>query len=358
MSFSPYRRVVSDPRRRAMLVAAAAPLLVGAHVLAQSSAPAPPERSHIKLALGGKTALYYLPITIAKQLGYFKDEGLRVELLDHAAGSLALQSMLQGEAQVTAGSYEHVIHLRHQGVSCRAFVFLGRAPQLVFGVSTRTFAQFRVLAQLEGRRIGIAAPDSATHWFAKRLLARGALQASDVEYVNVGTSITAATALRDGRIDAIANVDPVISQLEMRGDIRVLWDTRSLRGTHDLYGGPMAGGCLYAPQDFVVRYPRTVQALANGVVRALKWLQTAGPSDIVRAVPEAYMEGDRGVYLAAFGKSREAMSPDGMISDESVETTHRVMAQRTAGEPAVRPPLPAATFTNDFSLRAKRRFQA
>src|SRR5690606_17432405 len=140
------------------------------------------------LAIGGKTALYYLPLTIAEQLGYFKDEGLKVVLQDHSAGSLALRSLPKGTAQVTAGSYEHVIDLRRDGVNCRAFVFLGRAPQLVFGVSTRIFPQFRVLAQLEGRRIGITAPGSATHWFARRLLARGALQADDVEYVSVGTS--------------------------------------------------------------------------------------------------------------------------------------------------------------------------
>ena len=316
-----------------------------------------PERPEVTLAVGGRTAVYFLPLTIADQLGYFKEEGLQVELQDHAAGSLARQSMLKGTAQVTAGSYEHVLHLRGRGIDSRAFVFLGRAPQLVFGVSSRSFEQFRVVAQLQGRRIGITAPDSATHWFAKRLLARGALGASDVEFVSVGNSSAAALAVREGRIDAISNIDPVISLLEFRSEIRVLWDTRSLRGTHELYGGPMGAGCLYAPQEFLVRYPRTVQALTNGIVRALKWLQTAGPSDIVRAVPEAYMHGDRAVYLSAMDKAREAMSPDGLISSESVETTHRVVAQDNPPGTMVRPPSPAATFTNEFASRAKRKFQ-
>ncbi|MBY4595490.1 ABC transporter substrate-binding protein [bacterium BD-1] len=343
--------------RRAFLVAAALPL-IGRYAAGQ---PTPfqqvPERPLVTLAVGGRTSLYFLPLTIADQLGYFREEGLQVELQDHAAGSLARQSMLKGGAHVAAGSYEHVLDLRGRGVNCRAFVFLGRAPQMVFGVSNRSFEQFRVLAQLQGRRIGISAPDSATHWFAKRVLARGALGPADVEFVSVGNSTAAALAVREGRVDAIAHIDPVISLLEFRGDIRVLWDTRSLRGTHELYGGPMGAGCLYAPQDFVVRYPRTVQALANGVVRALKWLQTAGPSDIVRAVPEAYMHGDRAVYLSALDKAREAMSPDGMISSECVETTHRVMAQDSPRRTVVRPPSPAATFTNEFASRAKRRFQ-
>lgn len=338
-----------------MLAAAALPLASLGRAWGQTSLR--PEHSKVTLAVGGRTALYYLPLTIADQLGYFSEEGLQVELQDHAAGSLALQSMLRGTADLTAGSYEHVVDLRRRGLNCRAFVFMGRAPQMVLGVSTRAFSQFRELAQLRGRRVGVTALDSATHWFAKFLLWRGGLQATDVEYVGVGNSTAAAMALREGRIEAIANIDPVISLLEFRGEIRVLSDTRSLRGTHDLYGGPMGAGCLYAPQDFLLRYPRTTQALTNAVVRALKWLQTAGPSDIVHAVPEAYMHGDRAIYLAALGKAREAMSPDGMISDESVETTHRVMAQYVSTSPLVRAPLPAATFTNEFALRAKRQFQ-
>lgn len=351
------RFVFAEERRRALLAAAALPLLTGGGVLAQTPRQRP-EVSKVTLAVGGRTALYYLPLTIAEQLGYFKEEGLVVELQDHAAGSLALQSMLKGQADLTAGSYEHVIDLRRKGVNCRAFVFMGRAPQMVLGASTRVFPQFRELTQLRGRRVGITAPGSATHWFAKFVLGRGGVKPADVEYVGVGNSTAAAMALREGHIDAIANIDPVMTLLEFRSEIRVLADTRSLRGTSDLYGGPMGAGCLYAPQDFVLRYPRATQALTNAIVRALKWLQTAGPSDIVRAVPEAYMHGDRAIYLAAFGKAREAMSPDGIVSEECVETTHRVMAQYDGLGAIVRAPSPAATFTNEFALRAKRQFQA
>ena len=165
-------------------------------------------------------------------------------------------------------------------------------------------------------------------------------------------------ALREGRIDAIANIDPVISLLEFRGELRVLADTRSLRGTQDFYGGPMPGSCLYARQDFVLRYPGTVQALTNAVVRSLKWLQTAGPSDIVRAVPEAYMYGDRAIYLAALDKAREAFSPDGLVSEEGVATAHRVVARFDSGPLAVRAAAPGATYTNDFVRRARQRYQA
>ena len=138
----------------------------------------------------------------------------------------------------------------------------------------------------------------------------------------------------------------------------MLADTRSLRGTQELYGGPMPGGCLYARDAFVLRYPQTVQALTNAVVRSLKWLQTAGPSDIVRAVPEAYMHGDRAIFLAALEKAREAFSPDGLVSEEAVATAHRVVARYEGNSALVRAAAPGATYTNDFARRAKQRYQA
>lgn len=349
----PAARVAGGLRRRRLLAAAS---LLGCVPAGALRAQAPLEKPRVTLALGGRTALYYLPITIAEQLGYFAEEGLEVELQDHAGGGLAQRAMLAGEADLVAGSYEHTIVLRQRGRSCRAFVQFGRAPQTVFGVGKRALPDFQDLAQLAGRRVGISAADSATEWFARLVLVRGGLAVNAVELVGVGTSTAAASALRDGRIDALVNVDPVVNRLELGGELRIVADARSLRATQELYDGPMPGGCLYAPQGFIVRYPRTVQALANAVVRALKWLQTAGPSDIVRTVPEVEMSGDRAAYLGALEKVREALSPDGLLSEPAVATAHAMVGRYAVSGEAVRAPAPAATYTNDFVQRARLKY--
>jgi NitT/TauT family transport system substrate-binding protein len=45
------------------------------------------EKTKVTIAVGGKAAFYYLPLTIAEQLGYFKAEGLEVEISDFAGGA-------------------------------------------------------------------------------------------------------------------------------------------------------------------------------------------------------------------------------------------------------------------------------
>ncbi|MFX5813317.1 ABC transporter substrate-binding protein, partial [Acinetobacter baumannii] len=56
------------------------------------------EKPKVSIAVGGKNLFYYLPLTIAEQLGYFKDEGLQVEISDFAGGAKALQAMVGGSA--------------------------------------------------------------------------------------------------------------------------------------------------------------------------------------------------------------------------------------------------------------------
>ena len=74
------------------LATAAAP-----HAAAQSL-----EKRKVTIAVGGKNLFYYLPLTIAEQLGYFKAEGLEVSIVDFAGGSRALQAVVGGSADVVS----------------------------------------------------------------------------------------------------------------------------------------------------------------------------------------------------------------------------------------------------------------
>jgi NitT/TauT family transport system substrate-binding protein len=192
---------------------------------------------------------------------------------------------------------------------------------------------------------------------ANLILSRDGLKAEDVSFIGVGTAAGALTAFHSGQIDAMCNVDPVMTMLEQRGEVSIIADTRTMKGTVEVFGGVMPAGCLYAPLEFVQRNPDTVQALTNAIVHSLKWLQTAGPSDIIKTVPEAYLLGDRALYLASFNKVREAISTDGMIPDEGPRTAVKVLA---SFDPAIKLEKIelAKTYTNAFARKAKERFKA
>ena len=310
------------------------------------------EKPKVTIAVGGKASIYYLPLTIAEAKGYFKDEGLTVEIVDFAGGSQSLRAVVGGSADVVSGAFEHTINLQASKQYFRAFVLQGRAPAIAVGVATAKAGAYRSPADLKGMKIGVSAPGSSTNMVANYVLAKGGLKPSDVSFVGVGTASGALAALRTGQIDAISNVDPVMTMLEQKGDVKIIADTRTLKGTQQLFGGPMPAASLYAPEEFISRNPKTVQALTNAMVRALKWLQTAGPSDIINTVPDAYLLGDRALYLASFNAVRDAISPDGLISEASVKVS---LAALASFNERIRPEQIdlTRTYTNDFVRKAQ-----
>ncbi len=328
---------------------AAAPSLLRA----QSS---PARGARVGVVVAGKSSLAHLPLVLADQLGYFRSEGLALEIQDAGSSQRALDLLTEGGAEVCAGAFDHALVLHARGQPQQAFVLQARAPQLVVGVSLRSVPGYRQPTDLLGKRIGVAEPGSAASLLARLVLGRAGLAPEDVVLVDVAPA-GAVAALRSGQVDALVQPEPVMSTLEQRGEVRIIADTRTLKGTSEVFGGPMPSACLHASGEYVQRNPLLCQALAHGVVHALKWLQTAGPGDLLKTVPEPFLLGDRALYLSAFTKVREAISPDGLFPPEAVRHAQRVLARAEPGLRLDRIDVERC-YTNDFARRAKERFRA
>ena len=315
------------------------------------------EKPKLTLAVGGKNLLYYLPLTIAETQGYFKAEGLDLTIADFAGGSRALQALVGGSADIVSGAFEHTINMQTKGQRLRAFALQGRAPQIVLGVNPKTMPNFKSVADLKGKKLGVTAPGSSTNVLANFVLAKAGLKPGDVSIIGVGAGSGAVAAMRAGQIDAISNLDPVITLLARSGDLKIVSDTRIVAEADKVFGGPMPAGCLYTTQAFIDKHPATVQALTNAIVRANKWIQQAGPSDIIKAVPESYLLGDRAVYVDAFLAAKGALSPDGSIPETGAETARRALASIDKEIAAATNIDLKAVWTNDFVKKANAKYR-
>ena len=347
------------PGRRVWLAQALVAAVVAGSPLLVATRPAHAqalEKKKVSIAVGGKSALYYLPLSIAEQLGYFKDEGLDVEIVDFAGGAKSLQAVVGGSADVVAGAYEHTINLQSRKQYFTEFVLIGRAPQISVGVSKAKMASYKSPKDLKGMKIGVSAPGSSTNMVANYVMAQGGLTPKDASFIGVGTGAGAVAAIRSGQLDAISNTDPIMTMLERSGDVKIIATSRTLKGTQEIFGGPMPAASLYAPESYVKQNPNTVQALTNAIVRANLWLQTAGPSDIVKTVPESYLLGDRAVYLAAYNNVKDALSPDGMMSEAGAKTTLKALQSFNEKLDGSQINL-SRTWTNDFVKKSLAKYK-
>ena len=302
--------------------AAAVPLLAPA-VLAQTA----PEKARLVLGVGGKTLLYYLPLTIAERRGYFKDEGLTVEINDFGGGARSLQALTGGSVDIVTGAYEHTIRMQAKGQDIRAVIELGRFPGIVVGVAKSKAGQIKSAADLKGAKIGVTAPGSSTALTVQYAMAKAGLKPDAAAIIGIGASMSAVAAMKKGEIDAISHLDPVIAKLEADGDIQVLIDTRTEAGSRALWGGSNPAAVLYTRGDFIQKNPATTQRLVNAFHKALKWLETATAEQIAEAVPADYHYGDRALYIQAVGRTRESYSRTGVIPPQGMASVMDTLKQ-------------------------------
>jgi NitT/TauT family transport system substrate-binding protein len=333
------------------LMAAAVALAVLPAITSAAQAQAP-ERKNVELGVGGKGLLYYLPLTIAERRGYFKDVGLEVRITDHGGGAKALQSLIGGSVDVVTGAYEHTIRMQAKGQDVRAVVELGRFPAIVVGVRKSLAGEIKTAAQLKGRKIGVTAPGSSTNMLVQYAMVKAGLKPNDAAFIGVGAGASGVAAMKKGEIDAISHLDPVIAKLEADGDIVTIIDTRTEKGTRDLFGGSNPAAVMYTKQDYIQRNPNTTQLLVNAFHKALKWLEAATPEQIADAVPPEFHLNDKPLYLRAVAASKESWSRSGIVPKEGMESINAMLKLLEPEMAAANVDL-ATTFDGRFIAKAK-----
>lgn len=328
--------------------ALAAALLVAAPAKAQTAAP---ETTKIRLAVGGKSALYYLPLTVTERLGYFKEAGLDVEISDLQGGSKSLQALIGGSADVVTGAFDHTIQMQAKGQPIVAVVQLGRFPGFVLALRNEKAADYKGPKDLKGMKIGVTAPGSSTHFMALHLMVQNGLKPTDASFIGVGNGSTVVAAIQRGDIDAVVSVDPVVALLDSQKLIKIVADTRTLEGTQAVYGGPYPAAVLYASPAFIEKNPRTVQALSSAFVRGLKWMQTHPAEEIAKILPEEYALGNMPIFIQSIKANLPLYSPDGRFTRAGAETALAVLREF---DPAVKDAKIdlAATYTDTFVEKA------
>ena len=216
-----------------------------------SMAQAKLEKPKVTIAVGGKNLLYYLPLTIAEQLGYFKDEGLDVDdrrlrrRLARAAGAWSAAAPTSSRAPSSTPST-----CRPRASACAPSCCRGGRRRSCSASTRRRCRTTRRVADLKGKKIGVTAPGSSTNVMANFVLAQGRAEAER------RLDHRRRRRQRRGRGDALG---PDRRDLQPRpgdhaccsaaGDLKIISDTRIVAEADKVFGGPMPAGCLYAPQS-------------------------------------------------------------------------------------------------------------
>src|SRR5205085_3561238 len=279
----------------------------------------------IRIMVGGLDKQIYLPATLAERLGYFKAQGLAVQLLDETSGVHSEDQLLTGAVQGVVGFYDHTIALQAKGKFAQAVVQFGQAPGEVGLVAARLADAIQSPADFRGRTVGVTGLGSSTHLLTQYLAATHGLKPGETRFLAVGSGDSFTAALRDGRIDAGTTSEPTASRLLKAGEARMLVDLRTPQSTEKLLGGVYPGACLYVTARWAASHRDEVQRLVNALVLALRYISTHSAEEIAAQLPVQHLLGDRAGYVAALRDSKAMFIADGAMPASGPQTVLKVM---------------------------------
>ncbi|MEU9843795.1 ABC transporter substrate-binding protein [Actinomadura sp. NPDC048032] len=281
----------------------------------------------VKIMIGGIDKVIYLPAKLTEQLGYFKEQGLDVQLLTEPAGAQAENVLISGDVQGVVGFYDHAIHLQTKGKCVQSVVQMADVPGEAEMVSASKAGSLTSPAGFKGKKLGVTSPGSSTDFITRALAVRNGVKTSDYTTVKAGAGQTFIATMENGGIDAGMTTDPTIAKLVSTGKAKVMVEMRTEEGTRRALGGLYPSSSLYMDCAYVKSHGETVQKLANAFVKTLGWIKQHKPSEIAAKMPKDYAGGDPALYEKAIGDSISMFNGDGVMKPDAAENVLKVLAQ-------------------------------
>jgi NitT/TauT family transport system substrate-binding protein len=303
----------------------------------------------VRLAIGGQNQMIYLPTTLAQELGFYREEGLDVELQDFAGGSKALQALVGGSADVVSGFYDHTIQMAAEGRALIAFVAMLRFPGLVLVTSPQSADTIKTVADLKGRIAGVTTAGSSSQMLLTYMLQRSGVRADAVSITAIGNAATAIAAIEHGKVDAGMMADPSFTLVVRRNPgVRVLADLRTAAGVKQAFGtDTYPGSVLYSQAEWMRAHHDTAAKLARAIAKTLRWMQTHSAQEIADRTPKSVRGEDEALYVEALKASLPMFSPDGVMAADGAAQVRTLLAESMDTVRGASIDL-SKTYTNEF----------
>jgi len=279
----------------------------------------------ITIIVGGYEKHIYLPAKLAEGLGYFKAEGLEVDLLNEASGVDAENEMLAGAVQGVVGFYDHCVDLQTKGKYVESVVQFSQAPGEVELVSSK-HPEIKSMADLRAKSLGVTGLGSSTNFLSQYLMVKSGVPLGEFSTIPVGAGTTFIAAMQQDKIQAGMTTEPTISRMLKTGDARILVDMRTVEKTKAALGGAYPAASLYMSTDWVEKNKPTVQKLVNAFVKTLKFINTHSAAEIAEKMPKDFYAGDKDGYVKALADGKAMFTADGVMPTGGPETVLAVLS--------------------------------
>ncbi|MDE0308597.1 MAG: ABC transporter substrate-binding protein [Acidiferrobacterales bacterium] len=213
------------------------------------------------LTLAHSTWVGYGPFYIARDKGFFSEEGVDVELRIMENTPLKMGALMAGQVDLVASTADEFPIYMKPDIPVRYFLAVDNSNGGDGVVSNKDITS---IAELKGHKVAFE-EGSVSQFFINALLLNAGLTQNDIEMVNM-TATDAGAAFVAARVDAAVTWEPHLTQGEQTEHGHRLIDSSQTPG--------LIVDVVAATQETVDNHGDKLKAFVRGWQRALEFLQT------------------------------------------------------------------------------------
>jgi NitT/TauT family transport system substrate-binding protein len=241
------------------------------------------------------------PLYIARDKGFFREEGLVVHPVIIQGGAVAQPKIESGALDITQTNYVSAFLAADRGRPIKIIADLYHAAPGAFQLMVPGSSPIRNVSALKGKTILVNNLRNIGTLAVTATLARAGVKEDDVTFAERPFP-EMANALEAGQGDAAWMTEPFITAGERRQRLRALADTM----THELTGLPIAGWAV--TDQWAAEHPKALAGFRRAMARAQR-LAAGSKDEVVAVLPSYTPIGDVTAREIAFGRYPQELKP-------------------------------------------------
>jgi len=281
----------------------------------------------------------YGPFFVAERKGYFRDEGLQVQLTQGGSGTKMREIMAAGEGDLGIGDFTHPLQMTNRGRPAKALAALDTRAAGVFIVAESLFkqgvtdiAKLAAVKRADGGRpiLGVSSLGGTSHLWSSFFLEQMGVDRA-FTFRGLGGTSSMLGALKSQQIDCLVLSQSALKDAESNGWGRFLFDMADDANWNKYVGGKVPVTVYFTLQSTIERDPAMVQALVNALYRSVHWIAKA-PAEEVLAEIEPYVGStSRDANLVEIAVGKRVADVEGRIDAASFERGGKVYFRELTG---------------------------
>ena len=213
------------------------------------------------MKLGMTTWVGYGPLFLARDMGYFKENGLDIDLEIVEDSSLYMAAVAAGQLDGSASTIDEIMKYRSKDFCFKSVYALDDSHG---GDGVLATSDIKSFADMKGKEVAMNEGSTSQFWF-EILLKKNGMTSKDVQITNM-TADDAAAAFMADRIPIAVTWEPHLTLAKKANKGHVLIDSSASPG--------VIVDVVELSCDFIKNNPKDVEALVKGLYKANELIKT------------------------------------------------------------------------------------